>query len=48
MIPFSNADDYLAALPNARLLSFPDLGHVPHEETPMRMLAPLRSFLVGN
>lgn len=48
MIPFSNAHDYLAALPDARLLSFPDLGHFPHEEAPMRSLEPLRSFLVAN
>lgn len=48
MIPFGNADDYLAALPDARLVSFADLGHVPHEEAPMRSLAPVRAFLVGD
>ena len=48
MIPFSNAGDYLAALPDARLASFPELGHVPHEEAPRRALEPLRSFLIGD
>ena len=45
MIPSANAQDYLAALPDARLVSFPDLGHVPHEEAPERTLAPVRAFL---
>ncbi|MCC5888516.1 MAG: alpha/beta fold hydrolase [Gammaproteobacteria bacterium] len=48
MIPFSNAADYLSALPDARLLSFADLGHVPHEEAPERTLEPVRSFLIGD
>ena len=48
MIPFSNADDSLAALPDARLVSFADLGHVPHEEAPMRALEPVRAFLAGD
>jgi pimeloyl-ACP methyl ester carboxylesterase len=45
MIPFSLSDDYLAVMPDARLVSFPELGHVPHEEAPLRALAPLREFL---
>lgn len=45
MVPFSNADDYLAALPDARLVSFADLGHVPHEEAPARSLPPVLEFL---
>lgn len=48
MIPFSNADDYLAAMPDVRLVSFPDLGHVPHEEAPMRTVEPVRAFFVDN
>jgi pimeloyl-ACP methyl ester carboxylesterase len=48
MIPFSNAQDYLSALPDVRQISFADLGHVPHEEAPMRALAPVRSFLVSD
>lgn len=47
MIPVANADDYLAALPDARLVSFPDLGHVPHEEAPSRSLEPVRAFLTA-
>ena len=45
LIPFSNSADYLRALPNARLVSFPHLGHVPHEEAPDESLKPLESFL---
>lgn len=47
MIPVANAQDYLAALPDARLVSFDDLGHVPHEEAPARTLVPVRDFLAG-
>ncbi len=45
LIPFSNAADYTALLPQSRLVSFPDLGHVPMEEDPARSLVPLRAFL---
>lgn len=45
MIPVSNAADYLAALPNAKLVKLPGLGHVPHEEDPDRSLPPVRAFL---
>jgi pimeloyl-ACP methyl ester carboxylesterase len=45
MIPFTNAQDYLRAIPNSRLAAFPDLGHIPQEEAPARSLAPLREFL---
>jgi pimeloyl-ACP methyl ester carboxylesterase len=34
MIPLENAKDYLAALPNAKLVTFPGLGHVLFEEAP--------------
>jgi pimeloyl-ACP methyl ester carboxylesterase len=47
MIPYANAQDYLHAIPNSRLVSFPDLGHIPQEEAPARSLAPVRQFLVG-
>jgi pimeloyl-ACP methyl ester carboxylesterase len=47
-IPFSNAGDYLAAMPHVRLLVFPDLGHVPMEEAPARSLAPVEAFLDGS
>ena len=45
MIPVSNASDYLAALPRAELVTFPRLGHVPHEEAPEQSLEPVREFL---
>ncbi len=45
MIPIANAADYLRALPHARLVTLPSLGHVPQEESPDTSLAPIRSFL---
>jgi pimeloyl-ACP methyl ester carboxylesterase len=45
LIPFSNAQDYLAALPDARLAALPGLGHVPQEEAPEVSLAPVVAFL---
>jgi pimeloyl-ACP methyl ester carboxylesterase len=45
MIPYANAADYLRALPEATLVTFTDLGHVPQEESPAESLAPLQRFL---
>ncbi|PPQ35599.1 alpha/beta hydrolase [Rhodopila globiformis] len=45
LIPYRNAGDYLAVMPNWRLLVFGDLGHVPMEEAPARSLAPVAMFL---
>lgn len=45
MIPISNADDYLRAMPQATLVRLPDLGHLPFEEAPAVSLPPLREFL---
>lgn len=45
MIPFSNAQDYLQAIPRAQLVGFPDVGHLPQEEAPERSLAALTTFL---
>jgi pimeloyl-ACP methyl ester carboxylesterase len=45
MVPFGNAGDYTAVLPESAAVSFPELGHVPHEEAPARSLAPVRAFL---
>ena len=45
LVPFSNAADYAKALPASALVSFPELGHVPHEEAPARSLEPVRAFL---
>jgi pimeloyl-ACP methyl ester carboxylesterase len=45
MIPATNAQDYLAALPDATLVVLPGIGHVPQEEAPRETIAPLRAFL---
>ena len=45
LIPFGNADDYLRDIRDARLVSFPELGHVPQEEAPALSVQPVRSFL---
>lgn len=47
MIPVGNADDYLAALPDARLMTFPGVGHVLHEEAADQTSEALRNFLDG-
>lgn len=47
MIPFSNAADYQRALSDVRLVSFPDLGHLPQEEAPTESLPPVRDFLLA-
>jgi pimeloyl-ACP methyl ester carboxylesterase len=45
LIPVSNAADYLRTLADAKLVTFPDLGHVPQEEAPGSSLVPVRAFL---
>jgi pimeloyl-ACP methyl ester carboxylesterase len=45
MIPFANASDYVAAIPHAKLIALPTLGHVPQEESQAESLAAIRSFL---
>lgn len=45
MIPTGNAADYLAALPNARLVTFDKTGHLPQEEAAARSLAVVEKFL---
>ena len=48
MIPVRNAEDYLAAIPQATRVVLPDVGHLPFEEAPRRALAPLLDFLRAN
>jgi pimeloyl-ACP methyl ester carboxylesterase len=48
MIPFANAQDYQRHLADVRLVSFPDLGHLPHEEAPARSLPAVRAFLMDD
>jgi pimeloyl-ACP methyl ester carboxylesterase len=45
MIPIANADDYLKAVLGSTLVRLPGLGHLPHEEDPVRSLAPVSEFL---
>lgn len=45
MIPAENARDYLEAMKDASLVTFPELGHVPQEEAPARSLIPVADFL---
>ncbi len=47
MIPFTNAADYLRAIPHATLVAFPALGHVPFEEAPAESLTPAEDFLAA-
>ena len=45
MIPISNAEDYVAAIPQAKLVRLSRLGHVPQEEAPAASLLPVQDFL---
>jgi pimeloyl-ACP methyl ester carboxylesterase len=45
VIPFGKARDFLAALPDARLVALPALGHLPQEEAPADSLSPVLAFL---
>ena len=45
MIPLANAADYLAAIPHARLVTFPGVGHLLQEEAPAASLPALQAFL---
>ncbi len=47
MIPFSNAADYVRAIPNVTLAALPGLGHIPFEEAPDESLEPVARFLGG-
>ncbi len=47
MVPVSNAQDYLRALPDARLVALPGIGHVPMEEAPGEVARVLRDFLAA-
>ncbi len=47
MIPFTNAADYLKAIPHATLAPLPGVGHLPQEEAPARSLEIVRKFLDG-
>lgn len=46
LIPFEAAGWFMQQLPDAQLVHYPDIGHVPMEEAPERSLADLREWLV--
>ena len=45
MIPVSNAQDYLQAIAGSRLVSWPQVGHLPQEEAAQLSLKALADFL---
>ncbi|WBQ13149.1 alpha/beta fold hydrolase [Hyphomonadaceae bacterium BL14] len=45
LIPMSNAQDYLGALPDAQLTALPGVGHLPQEEAPDMSLVSVDAFL---
>ena len=47
MIPPSNAAGYLRAIPDARLVTLPGLGHVPFEEAPEASISAVLAFLAA-
>ena len=44
-IPVSNAQDYLNAMPQAKLVTLPGVGHVLHEEAPQASVQAVLDFL---
>jgi pimeloyl-ACP methyl ester carboxylesterase len=46
IIPPAHGPQFATAIPDARLITYPGLGHVVHEEAPASTLADLRAFLV--
>jgi pimeloyl-ACP methyl ester carboxylesterase len=47
LIPPGYAERFHRDIPGSRLVVFPELGHVPHEEDPAATVAAVRSFLDG-
>ena len=45
LIPRASADRFHREIAGSRLVVFPDLGHVPHEEDPARTVAVVREFI---
>jgi pimeloyl-ACP methyl ester carboxylesterase len=45
MIPVSNASDYLQAITGSRLVSWPNVGHLPQEEAVQLSLKAVAEFL---
>lgn len=47
LIPYAAAEWYRDRLPNAQLVSYPGIGHLPMEESPNRSAADLARFVDG-
>jgi pimeloyl-ACP methyl ester carboxylesterase len=47
LIPVADGRAFAAAIPGARLVTYPGVGHVPMEQIPDRSAADLRAFLEG-
>jgi pimeloyl-ACP methyl ester carboxylesterase len=45
LIPFTDGQAFAAAIPGARLVAYPGVGHVPMEQIPDRSAADLKAFL---
>jgi pimeloyl-ACP methyl ester carboxylesterase len=45
LVPPQHADSFHRDLSRSRVVVFPGLGHVPHEEDPARTVVPVRDFL---
>jgi len=48
MVPPAHAEEFAAHMRDARILTYADLGHVPHEEDPARTLVDVRDFLAAD
>ena len=46
-IPLATAEEWAATLPNARLLTLPNVGHFPYLEAPDQFFSAVDSFLAG-
>jgi pimeloyl-ACP methyl ester carboxylesterase len=44
-MPVSHGERLEQAIPNSRLVVYPGVGHVPHEEEPDKSVAELLAFL---
>ncbi len=48
LIPFSSAGWFVNAMPNAELVSYPGIGHLPMEEAPDATAADLKDWMVNS
>ena len=46
-IPLATAEEWAATVPNARLLTLPNVGHFPYLEAPDQFFAAIDTFLAG-